>query len=40
MVAVWADALTKAAEEAGLADFPEVCPRSEARFFDLKFLPE
>jgi hypothetical protein len=38
--AVWADALAKAAEETGLADFPEVCPWSEAQFFDLEFLPE
>jgi hypothetical protein len=38
--AVWADALAKAAEETGLASFPETCPWSEAQFLDLEFLPE
>jgi hypothetical protein len=36
---VWGDAVTKAAEETGLQDFPDVCPWSEAQVLDPEFLP-
>ncbi len=38
--AVWADTLAKAAEETGLAVFPENCPWTEIDILDAKFLPD
>ena len=38
--AVWEDAVAQAAEETGLADFPEACPWSPQQVLDEHWLPE
>ncbi|KAG0162541.1 hypothetical protein DFQ28_003370 [Apophysomyces sp. BC1034] len=37
---VWADSVSKAAEETGLDVFPEICPWSMGQALDLAFFPE
>ncbi len=37
---VWDDATAQAAEETGLASFPETCPWSTAEILDQEWLPE
>ncbi len=39
LASVWSDAVSKATEETGLADFPEVCPWSQDEILDPEFLP-
>lgn len=36
---VWRGAVSKAAEETGLSDFPEVCPWTAQEIFDHEWLP-
>ena len=38
--AVWDDATAQAAEETGLADFPETCPWAADRILDQGWLPD
>ena len=36
---IWSDAVAKAVEETGLADFPDACPWSPDQIMDMDFLP-
>jgi hypothetical protein len=40
LASVWSDAVSRATEETGLADFPDACPWSQDDVLNPEFLPD